>query len=311
MMPRTKKGDGMAAHIDPRRVVPGWGQDPAQPALGLVTAVATDSSGTAYVLCRSPHAVMRLFDPAGRLLRSWTEHAFVQPHGLWIGPDDRVCATDIGDHTVRVFTTAGELVQTLGMPGAVGAPGKPFNQPTRAVIGPSGDFYVADGYGQNRIHRIAPDGALVRSWGEAGTGPGQFDTPHSLWVDRRERVYVVDRGNGRVQVFEGDGTFVSAWGDLCFPHDVFVTADGIVLVTDCAPRRPDASEPYHQALPAHPIRIFADDGALIGETGEAGAAIGQFLDCPHSLWVDPWGDIYVSEVVTPDRLQKFRRSDAR
>src|SRR5205823_3866596 len=134
----------------------------------------------------------RLFGSDGTFLRAWTAHAFVQPHGLWISPDDRIYVTDIGDHTVRVFTATGALLQTLGTPGLVGASGMPFNAPTRAVVGPSGDLYVSDGYGQNRIHRFAPDGGLAQSWGEAGAGPGQFDTPHSLWVDRRERVHVVD-----------------------------------------------------------------------------------------------------------------------
>jgi hypothetical protein len=250
---------------------------------------------------------MHVFDADGNFLRSW-KYPFVQPHGLWIGPDDRIFTTDLGDQTVRMFTTDGYLLQTLGSPGLVGAPGMPFNGPTRAVAAPSGDIYVADGYGQNRVHRFGPDGRLLHSWGEAGAGPGQFETPHSLWVDHRERVHVVDRGNSRVQLFDGDGRFISAWTGFCWPHDIFLMTDGTALVTDCAPRMPDASLPYHEIMPSQPIAVVSPTGEETARLGQAGAGPGQFLDCPHSIWIDPNGDVYVSEVITPNRLQKFKRA---
>jgi hypothetical protein len=296
--------------VDPDRVVAGWGAGPNAPELGLVSTVATDSSGTVYVLCRSPHAVMHVFSRDGEYLRSWTEHRFVQPHGLWIGNDDLIFTTDTGDHTVRVFTTDGSLIQTIGTPGRTGQPGAPFNAPTRAVVGPSGDIFVSDGYGQNRVHRFSAKGRLLCSWGEPGSGPGQFDTPHSLWVDGEERVHVVDRGNGRVQVFDGDGGFLDQWTGLRYPHDIYRFGPGVFAVTDCAPRVPDVEDPYHWTMPANPIRLFSADGEPLGGTGRSGDGQGEFLDCPHSMWIDPFGDIYVSEVVTPNRLQKFRaRSD--
>ena len=300
----------MIPTIDPNLAVADWRRNAGAPDFGLISTVATDSTGKVFVLCRSPQAMMLTFNQNGEYQGSWSEHKFVQPHGLWIGPDDRVYTTDTGDHTIRIFTTKGVLLQTIGRPGQVGAPGEPFNAPTRAVVGPSGDIFVSDGYGQNRIHRFSPGGQLLHSWGEPGSGPGQFDTPHSLWVDQQERVYVVDRANGRVQVFEGDGTFVSEWDGFRLPHDIFMTADEHVLVTDCAPRIPESTVPYHQTMPAAPILMFALDGTITGVTGFSGDSAGQFLDCPHSIWIDPFGDIYVSEVITPNRLQKFRRSDA-
>jgi DNA-binding beta-propeller fold protein YncE len=247
---------------------------------------------------------MHVFAADGRFEGSWA-YPFVQPHGLWIGTDDRIYTTDLGDQTVRIFTWEGELLQTLGTPGVAGEPGTPFNGPTRAVAGPAGDVYVADGYGQNRVHRFGPDGQLRHSWGEAGSGPGQFDTPHSLWVDDQERVYVVDRGNSRVQVFDGDGRFLAAWTGLCWPHDIFLTAEGTAIVTDCAPREPGASRPYHEVMPSQPIAVFTTAGEQIARWGSVGTGSGQFLDCPHSVWIDAAGDVYVSEVITPNRLQKY------
>jgi hypothetical protein len=128
-----------------------------------------------------------------------------------------------------------------------------------------------------------------------------------LWVDGQERVYVVDRANGRVQVFEGDGGFVEEWTGMCWPHDIFLTADGLAIVTDCAPREPGDARPYYEVMPSQPIAVFGLNGELVARSGETGDGSGLFLDCPHALWVDREGDIYVSEVITPNRLQKFMR----
>ena len=267
----------MPPTIDPGRVVPGWGFGPDAPAFGLVSTVATDARGRVFVLCRTPNPAIHVFTAEGSFLETWA-YPFVQPHGLWIGPDDRVFTTDTGDHTVRIFSAAGELRQTIGTPGQPGAPGMPFNQPTRAVACPSGDIFVTDGYGQNRVHRFSPDGRLRLSWGEAGSGPGQFDTPHSLWVDGDERVYVVDRANGRVQVFTGYGAFIVEWAGFRFPHDIFRAADGTFLVTDCAPRLPDTTVPYHESMFPAPIRRFSRDGHSLA--GPAFPATG-----PANSWI--------------------------
>ena len=135
---------------------------------------------------------------------------------------------------MRIFDRDGILLQTIGNPGQKGEPGKPFNLPTRAVKGPSGDIYVSDGYGQNWVHRFAADGTCIVSWGGDGSEPGQFQTPHAIWVDADERVYVVDRANGRVQVFDDVGNVLAIWDGFCFPHDIYQTAGGTFIVTDCA-----------------------------------------------------------------------------
>lgn len=290
--------------LHPDLVVPEWGRAPGAPDFGLISTVATDSRGIVFVLCRSPNAVMHRFTPSGQFLGSW-DFPFVQPHGLWIGPDDRVFTTDCGDHTVRIFDTDGNLLQTIGTPGVVGSPGMPFNAPTRAVVGPSGDVYVSDGYGQNRVHRFDAAGQLIISWGSDGTEPGQFETPHSIWVDQREQVYVVDRGNGRVQVFDAEGTVLDIWTGYNWPHDIYFSANGTVFITNCCPRT-NGDRPYHDILPPQPICTRSATGGARATLGKAGPGVGEFFDCPHAVWVDPVGDIYVSEVVSPNRLQKFR-----
>ncbi len=176
----------------------------------------------------------------GTWLGDW-EFPVPAPHGLWISPDDRVFITDTDEHVVRIFDRDGNVLQTIGTPGQKGAPGEPFNLPTRAVEGPSGDIYVSDGYGQNWVHRFRADGELITSWGGDGTEPGRFQTPHGIWVDADERVYVVDRANARVQVFDNTGTVLAIWEGFCFPHDIY----------------PDGQRHLHRDRLRHPRRRFA------------------------------------------------------
>jgi DNA-binding beta-propeller fold protein YncE len=277
------------------QVVAGWGRsaDGCQQ-FGQAISVAVDSQDRVYVASRQPEPCVLVFDRAGRLLDTWGEQVFTVVgglHSIWISPQDEVVCVDTLNHAVYRFTTQGELLQTLGTPGQAGAPGAPFNKPTKAVLSPAGEIWVSDGYGQERVHRFAPDGRLLRSWGEKGSGPGQFDTPHGLWVDSRGRVLVADRANDRIQVFDAHGTFLTQWTGLSWPNDMYVDRKDHVYV----------AEAYAG------ISVWDLDGHLLARWGEQGTAPGQFADMPHSVCVDSHGDLYVAEVVAPDRFQKFAR----
>jgi sugar lactone lactonase YvrE len=272
-------------------VVDGWGRGPGCPTLGLVSAVGIDSRDQVYVFNRLPDPVVLVYDREGHFLRSWGEGLFTTPHGLWINPDDRVFLADCGDHTVRICTTDGQVQQTLGTAGQAGAAEMPFNQPTWAKQSPSGETYVSDGYGQFRVHRFSADGRLLKSWGSKGEGPGEFALPHSVVVDRRGRVLVADRENHRVQIFDGDGQFLEQWTDLLQPMDLFIDADDAVYVAEAQQR----------------ISVYSLDGELLSRWGEKGSAPGQFSDSPHGVCVDSRGDLYVCEVISQGRMQKFAR----
>lgn len=283
--------------------VAGWGQGPQGRKMGVISGVATDSRDRVYVVDRQPNPGIIVFDRDGRFLTSWGEDIFPLPHGIWIGPDDEVLIADAADHTVRLCTTDGKVLNTLGTPGKIGAPGMPFNQPTRAVRAPSGDIYVSDGYGQTRVHRFSPDGKLLHSWGSPGKGPGQFFqgpapepnaeycTVHSLFVDPRGRVFVADRDNQRVQVFDANGTYLTEWCGLIYPCDLYIDAAGVVYVDEASTGR---------------MSIFSPEGELLSRWGEPGSAF-EFKYGPHSMWVDSHGDIYVGEVGAQNKLHKFAR----
>ena len=273
------------------RAVEGWGRGPDGWSFGIVSAMAVDSEDNVYVIDREPNPAIVVLDRSGKLLDTWGEDFFKVPHSIWIG-DDRVYMTDCALHTATIHTLQGELLRTLGTPGEPGEPGKPFNAPTWMVPGNHGDLYVTDGYRQNYVHRFSTSGELLCTWGGDGTGPGQFDIPHCVRVDRNDRVLVVDRTNARVQIFDAEGSFQEAWTHLTPANDLFIDGDDTVYLAESEKR----------------ISILDLEGGVISQWGEEGEAPGQIVDAPHGIWVDSRGDIYMCEVPwTPNRLTKYER----
>lgn len=276
-----------------------------------VTAVATDSQDRVYVFNRGEHPVI-IFDRDGNVLSSWGEGKFVRPHGITIGPDETVYCTDDLDHTVKIFTLDGTPLRTLGTSGrpsdtgstsldfrSIRHAGPPFHYPTNLALGPSGEMYVTDGYGNARVHKFASDGRLLASWGEPGSGPGQFHVPHGIAVDRRGTVYVADRENSRLQLFGPDGDFRAEWTDLARPSEVFLDADDNVYVAELGDRAgmwPGTTAPSPDS-PGGRVSIFDRDGTLQARWGggDYPCAPGDFF-APHDIWLDSRGDLYVSEV---------------
>jgi DNA-binding beta-propeller fold protein YncE len=285
METRTIVGQGKYIYEVDKR----WGRGPrGVAAFGIVSGSATDSRDRVYVFNRAPDPRVIVMDRDGTLLSEWGRGQFKHPHGIWISPQDELYCTDRDTHLVTRWTTDGKLLQSWGTPDQPGAPGQPFNQPTHAMVTPHGELYVSDGYGQHRVHRFGADGKLKTSWGEKGTGPGQFALPHDVWVDPRDRVLVCDRENQRVQHFDRDGKYVGEWSDLKAPMQIFVK-DAVLYLAEAGQQ----------------ITIMTLDAKVLAQWGSKGPADDQFTDSPHSIWVDSRGDIYVSEVLTPDKFQKF------
>ena len=185
-----------------------WERVPPDMTMGEVGAVGVDKQDNVYVFNRGDHPMM-VFDREGNFLRAWGEGLFPRAHGLHMAPDgDRAFLTDDGDHTVRhKCTLDGKVLLTLGTAGkpAKFMSGEPFHRCTHTALSPTGDIYVSDGYGNARVHKYAPDGRPLMSWGESGTKPGQFNLVHNVTCDPDGWVYVADRENHRIQVFDGNG----------------------------------------------------------------------------------------------------------
>jgi DNA-binding beta-propeller fold protein YncE len=277
------------------RYAPDWGRGPeGVEDFGQAVGIAVDADDHIHVATRSPVPRVLVFDRAGRLLRTWGEDVFTVVgglHSIWISPAGEFICADALDHTVRRFSAAGALLAELGTAGKTGEPGMPFNMPTKAVLSPTGEYFVADGYGQERVHRFSPEGRLLVSWGSKGNAIGQLDTPHSIWIDRRGRVLVADRANHRIQIFDRDGAVLSQWTDVLMPMDFYIDQDDHVFVAEGEQR----------------ISVFDLDGTLLARWGEKGSATGQFSEHPHALSVDSHGDLYVCEVVSPNLFHKFER----
>ena len=167
------------------RLVEGWGALPPGFTYQDGAAVCVDSKDNVYVFNRGAHPVI-VFDRDGQFLRSWGEDiGFVNAHGAAVGPDGMLYLTDDFGAAVRKCTPQGKVVMTIGTPGK-SAPrfsGDPFNRCTHTALSPEGEIYVSDGYQNARVHKYAPDGKLMFSWGEPGTGPGQFNLVHNIACD--------------------------------------------------------------------------------------------------------------------------------
>ena len=298
---------------------PHWHQLPKEWELGEVTSVATDSRDRAFVFSRSQRAVL-VFDADGTFLFPWGEGAFVRPHGIHIGPDDAVYCTDDLDHTVKKFSSDGELLLTLGnsgQPADTGAfsvdyrnirqAGGPFNFPTNVALSPEGDIYVTDGYGNARVHKFSAEGRLLFSWGEPGGGPGQFRVPHGIAVDRQGTVFIADRENSRIQRFSPTGKFIDSWENIARPCEVFIAPSGRVFVAELGYRAGmfPGDEPPAGGTTGGRVSVFTESGDLLARWGggDNPCAPGDFF-APHDIWVDSRGDLYVSEVTHTAGIQR-------
>ncbi len=273
-------------------VAENWWTLPEGWEFGWIPAVAVDSQDRVYVYSRSEHPMV-VFDRDGNFIDSWGDDLLKDAHGIFIDADDNIYCTERETHVVRKFNTAGELLMTLGTPDVPGGEGEPFNLPTDLALGPDGEMYISDGYGNARVHKYSPDGELIKSWGQPGTGPGEFDLPHCVRVDPRNRLMVADRENNRIQFFTLDGEYIEEWGDLLQPDTIYIDDDDLVYIAELGQR----------------ISIMTLDGEVVSQWGsERGSTVpGEFLACPHGIWLDSHGDIYVGEVQADARLQKFIR----
>lgn len=277
-----------------------WGNLPGDWSYREATALALDSHDNVHVFNRGSHPMIVL-DSGGDVIRAWGEGVFSNAHGVAIGPDDSVYCVDNGDHTVRKFSPEGRLLLTIGVPGKPAPPfsGEPFSQPTHVAVDKrNGDLFVSDGYSNARVHKYSPNGRHLLSWGESGTDEGQFNLPHNITTDLDGWVYVADRENHRIQIFDSNGRFETQWGlNLARPGCVFVDmSDGekLAYVGEFF----SGFSSYKAGMRIGPrISVLDSQGKILARLSEQsfGDEAGRFYS-PHAIAVDSKGDIYVAEV---------------
>jgi DNA-binding beta-propeller fold protein YncE len=268
--------------------VPEFPQVPADVTLGKCSAVAVDSRDQVYLFHRGKTPIL-CFDRDGTFIRGWGNDLIHAPHGIRIDRDDNIWTTDTGHHLVLKFSPAGKLVLALGTSDKPGTGNDQFNKPTDLAFGPSGEVFVSDGYGNNRVMQFDSHGKFVKTWGKAGDRPGEFNLPHAVRVDSHQRILVGDRENKRIQVFDRDGKVLAIWEGFS-PYGLEIDRAGTIFVADAV---------------AHKIVQLDSDGKIVHAWGGEGTKPGQFR-APHMLATDSEGSLFVAEV-DGMRMQKFVR----
>ena len=277
------------------RQVEGWAELPdGVEAWGQTIGIETDDNDNLWVFhrcfannCRERDDVppMLRYDPSGRLVDSWGEGMFVWPHGSTLDEDENIWVTDAqgGDgkgHIVVKFSPEGRVLMTLGTPGVAGAGEATFDGPADVAIAPNGDIFVADGHGNDRIVKFSRDGEYLMEWGQEGTLLGEFNEPHTIAFDSRGRLFVGDRMNQRIQVFDQDGRFLAVWPGI-MASGIHITEDDTVLVADYQLRK----------------------GIIIAKASDFSeiAVIDEAL--PEGVAMDGMGNVFAAEVTGRDLMK--------
>ncbi len=291
------------------RLVPEFFKPPEGRSIGSTAGITVDVDGRSIWVfdrcaandCVGSHvAPISKFDSSGNWLSSFGAGLFNRPHGIhvdfegnvWVtdgeGPDGEDPRRDGKGHQVFKFSPAGELLMTLGTAGVAGEGPYELNMPSAVLVAPNGDVFVGDGHGGQsnaRIVKYASDGSFIKTWGTRGTGRGEFNTPHSLAMDSRGRLFVGDRGNNRIQIFDQDGTFLEEWRQFGNPSGIYIDRNDMLYATE----QPSDEESDADWRPGIRIGSVTDGEvtALIGD--EVGSTESQ-----EGVTADAVGNVYGS-----------------
>jgi DNA-binding beta-propeller fold protein YncE len=261
---------------------------------GAAAAVAFDSKGHLFVLTRGNPSLFE-FDNTGKFIRAFGEGLFTRSHGLRIDKQGNIWATDVGAHTVMKLDPQGKVLMTLGTKGQRGewtGSIHLLNEPNDIAIANNGDIFVAQGHtpganGDPRVLKFDKNGTFIKSWGGKGKEAGKFDVAHGLAFDSKGQLWVTDRENQRIQIFNTDGNFIKELKYAGLPCSVDIGSQNIYMVNGFAGQ----------------VLKLDLDGKVLAATGKPGKGVGEFGEA-HVVAVSPKGDIYVADSVNA-AVQKF------
>jgi hypothetical protein len=289
-------------------VDPKWPSRPAGVRWADVPGIAVDARDHVYVFTRTDPPV-QVYDAGGKFLRAWGSKTIGVAHHIKIDHEGNVWLADVGKHVVQKYTPEGKLLLTIGTPGKAGRDKTHLNMPTDMAVTPAGDVFVSDGYGNARVVHFDKAGRYVHEWGELGFGPGQFSLPHAIALDSRGRLYVADRNNVRVQVFDQKGKFLAQWRDLIVPWGFCVTKRDEIWVCGSSPMQWRKTDGALGCPPRDQIFMkFNAEGKVLQmfslPKGLDGLERPGEVNWVHAIAVDSSGNLYLGDIIGR-RAQKF------
>jgi DNA-binding beta-propeller fold protein YncE len=268
----------------PHHLVRNWARLPPGWNFGECSGIAVDKDDNVWVYNRGKHPVIE-FSKDGNVIQAWGEELMTGPHGIKVDSNGYVWTVDRTGQVVFKLSPLGRVLMTIGRVGyPLGNDSKDgFHDPTAISFAPNGDMYVSDGYVNSRVIKFSRDGDYILHWGKKGTADGEFDLPHDVALDTQGRIYVADRGNKRVQIFDGNGKFLGKWTDVGTPWGFqYVAKENVLYMGDASNSR---------------VVKLSLDGKVLGVLGSAGRVPGKFGPAgPHHIAVDSSGAIYVAEI---------------
>jgi len=293
-----------------------WPQRPANMPWSDVPGIFVDKQDQVWVFTRTNPPV-QVYTADGKFVRAWGEDFIGTAHQIKIDHGGNVWLADVKLHVVRKCTPEGKVLMTLGTPDEKGEDATHLNMPTDMAIAPNGDIFVSDGYANSRMARFDKNGKFLKAWGTMGTGPQQFSIPHAVVVDSKSRVYVADRNNVRIQVFDTNGKLLDSWRDVVVPWGFWLTANDEIWVCGSSPMqwRVDAKYPTAplSCPPKDQVFMKFDTGGKLRQLWtvpkcEDGQEKPGELNWVHCVAFDSKGNFYAGDIIGR-RAQKFVRKN--
>ena len=265
--------------------------------MGASSDVAFDAKGHLWVLSRGKQPINE-FDENGKYVRGFGEGLMTRSHGIRFDGEGNLWVTDVGGHTVMKLSTQGQVLLTLGTKGKAGewneAAGlQLLNEPNDLVFAPNGNFFVTQGHtpgagkGDPRVLKFDKNGKFLKTWGGKGTDAGKFDVAHGIAIDAKGLLWVTDRENQRIQIFDQEGQYIREVKYMGLPCSLDIGKDFIYMVNGFAGQ----------------VLKLDLDGKVLAAVGKPGNGVGEFGEA-HFIAVSPRGEIYVADSVNRT-VQKF------
>ena len=250
----------------------------------------------------SKNTVLELDNESGKIINSWGANYFIMPHGLTVDKQNNIWLTDVGLHQIFKFSHDGKLLMKLGVAKVPGNDSVHFNLPTDIAVANDGSFYVSDGYGNSRVVKFSSTGKYIKAWGTYGDKPGEFIIPHGIAIDNNNTIYVADRKNNRIQLFDTSGNFIKELKNDVhveqLPSIAIDKADHLFAIDYDPTKKMDST--------ANGSTIFEFDPSQnaknhFGATGSVNRTTSWF----HDIAIDSKGNIYVGDI-TGLKVLKFK-----